>query len=213
MSKSATAAPPVEPVRVSIPRLKVETFTVSLVGDSPLIVHKFSEKAKKEMLAKQMKEAKQAKSAKDPFRDYVESMYWLTPMPAKPTEKDVEKAKFGFPAIGFKAAAVDACSHVSDLTKVEARGAFHIPAEFVEIIGKPQMREDVVRLMGTTTDLRYRGEFRDWRVKFQVRHNPNVLSVEQIINLFNVAGFAIGVGEWRPQKDGSNGMFHVEMEG
>jgi hypothetical protein len=50
-------------------------------------------------------------------------------------------------------------------------------------------------------------------VKFQVRHNPNVLSVEQIINLFNVAGFAIGVGEWRPQKDGSNGMFHVEMEG
>jgi len=27
--------------------------------------------------------------------------------------------------------------------------------------------------------------------------------------LFNVAGFAIGVGDWRPQKDGSNGMFRV----
>ena len=43
-----------------------------------------------------------------------------------------------------------------------------------------------------------------------VLNNVNVLSVEQIINLFNVAGFGIGVGEWRPEKDGSYGLFHVE---
>jgi hypothetical protein len=30
------------------------------------------------------------------------------------------------------------------------------------------------------------------------------------VNLFNVAGFAVGVGEWRPERDGSNGMFHVQ---
>jgi hypothetical protein len=29
------------------------------------------------------------------------------------------------------------------------------------------------------------------------------------VNLFNTAGFAIGVGEWRPQRDGSYGMFHI----
>jgi hypothetical protein len=34
--------------------------------------------------------------------------------------------------------------------------------------------------------------------------------MEQIVNLFNIGGFACGVGEWRPGKDGSNGMFHVE---
>ena len=72
------------------------------------------------------------------------------------------------------------------------------------------MREDVVRLMGTTADLRYRGEFKTWKAVVTVRHNPSVLSREQVCNLFNVAGFAIGIGEWRPQKDGSFGMFHVE---
>lgn len=36
---------------------------------------------------------------------------------------------------------------------------------------------------------------------------------EQIVNLFNVAGFACGVGEWRPSKDGSFGTFHVESIG
>ena len=38
-------------------------------------------------------------------------------------------------------------------------------------------------------------------------------SVEQIVNLFNVAGFGIGVGEARPQKNGSWGMFHVATDG
>lgn len=198
--------------RVEIPKLDIRTFQITLVGDSPLIVHRFSEKAKKQMLDKQMKVATAAKVAKDPFRDYAESMYWLSPIPAKITPEAIAEAKFGFPAIGFKAAAVDACSHVSDLTKVEARGAFHIPGEFVEIIGHPQMREDVVRIAMGTADLRYRGEFKDWKAQITVRHNARVLSAEQIINLFNTAGFAIGVGEWRPQKDGMNGMFHVVVE-
>jgi hypothetical protein len=45
-----------------------------------------------------------------------------------------------------------------------------------------------------------------------VRYNRNVLSAEQIVSLFNTAGFAIGIGEWRPQKNGGFGMFHVEMK-
>jgi hypothetical protein len=42
-----------------------------------------------------------------------------------------------------------------------------------------------------------------------VRFNRNVLSAAQIVNLFNTAGFGGGIGEWRPEKDGQFGMFHV----
>jgi hypothetical protein len=35
------------------------------------------------------------------------------------------------------------------------------------------------------------------------------MSAEQVLNLFNTAGFACGVGEWRPERDGSNGRFRV----
>jgi hypothetical protein len=71
------------------------------------------------------------------------------------------------------------------------------------------MREDMVRVGMGSADLRYRGEFKEWKTTFSIRFNKNVLSIEQIVLLFNTAGFAIGVGEWRPEKNGSHGMFHV----
>lgn len=200
---------------IELPRIKLQTIELTVESDSALICHAWAEKAKKEMLDKQMKKAKGAKAAKDPFTDYVQSLYWLNgdnnirKSPKKPTEKDFAQARFAFPAMGFKSAAVDACSYVDGVTKVAARGAFHICADWVEIKGKPSMREDMVRIGMGTADIRYRGEFREWRASFKIRFNMNVLSAEQIINLFNIAGFAIGVGEWRPQKDGSFGMFHV----
>lgn len=109
---------------------------------------------------------------------------------------------------------MDACSHVDGVTKVQARGAFHLNGEFVKMNGEgPFMREDMVRIAMGTADIRHRGEFRDWHVVVSVRYNASVLSAEQIINLFNVAGFATGCGEYRPSRDGSYGMFHVAMEG
>ena len=94
--------------------------------------------------------------------------------------------------MAFKSAAVDACSHVSEITKVEARGAFHIDGELLKIEGTPTMREDMVRIGMGTADLRYRGEFKQWKTTFKIRYNKNVLSIEQIMLLFNTAGFAIG---------------------
>lgn len=195
---------------VKLARLNIGVMEVTVVGDSPLIVHRFSQKAKDAMLAKQMKKATPGKEAKDPWRDFVESMYWLNGMPMSPTPKDVESARFGFPAIAFKSAAVTACTSISDMKKIEARQAFHIEGEYVEIKGPPpSMREDVARVGMGTADLRYRGEFMPWSSTFTVKFNANLLSAEQIINLFETAGFAVGVGEWRPERDGQFGRFHV----
>lgn len=191
------ASKPAEGLVVSIPALKVRRMEITLVGDSPLICHHWSDRAKSQILDKQMKRARAAKEAKDPERDYEDSLY-----------RDASKS-FVFPAVAFKNAAVDACSHVSEITKVEARGAFHVIGEWVKINGKPSPREDMVRVGMGSADIRYRGEFKKWAATITVRYNENVLSAEQIINLFNTAGFAIGIGNWRPQKNGSFGMFHV----
>jgi hypothetical protein len=58
----------------------------------------------------------------------------------------------------------------------------------------------------------YRGEFPTWSATFEVRYNASVLFADQITNLFNVAGFGVGIGEWRPQKNCSFGRFHVEVD-
>lgn len=188
---------------IELPPLNIQTMDVTLIGDSPLICHAWSTKAKRQMLDKQMKKAKPAKAAKDPEADFKESLYPL------------DGGGYGFPVIAFKNAAVTACTSVAGITKVAARQAFRVGgtldgSELVRIEGgAPEPREDMVRIGMGTADIRYRGQFIHWWCVVRVRFNANLLSAEQIINLFNTAGFGVGVGEWRMERDGQAGCFHV----
>ena len=73
-------------MRFDIPAIEISTFELTLVGDSLLIVHAWSDKAKKEILDKQMKVAKtKTRSIRNPAGDFIDSLYWLTEKPAEPT--------------------------------------------------------------------------------------------------------------------------------
>jgi hypothetical protein len=113
-------------------------------------------------------------------------------------------------AIGLKMAAVQAASQVAGVTKVFLRGAFHIPGELVEIEGQPRMREDMVRVGMGTADLRYRPGFPRWFAYVPVRYNANVITLEQLVHLFQQAGFSVGLAEWRAEKNGDKGGFTVD---
>lgn len=206
---------------IEIRPIQIKKATIHIVGDSPLIVHAWSEKAKREMLEKQMKVTKtKAKTAKNPVEDFIRSMYWLTPMPEEMTESAFNEAiqngaRFGFPVTGFKQAAISAAYRMGwAKDKASLRGAFFIDCDenqMVEIHSDPPiMREDMVKLLGTTADIRYRGEFRNWSADITVSFNENgQYTLEQIINIINAGGYVCGIGEWRPEKDGQYGMFHI----
>lgn len=206
---------------IEIKPIQIKKATIHIEGDSPLIVHAWSEKAKREMLEKQMKVTKtKAKTAKNPVEDFIRSMYWLTPMPEEMTEVAFDEAiqngaRFGFPVTGFKQAAISAAYRMGwAKDKASLRGAFFIDCDenqMVEIHSDPPiMREDMVKLQGTTADIRYRGEFRNWSADITVSFNENgQYTLEQIINIINAGGYVCGVGEWRPERDGQYGMFHI----
>jgi hypothetical protein len=201
---------------VEIPGIQLKTIRVKVVGVTPLIMHSWSEKAKKEMLGVQTQEVKKPKEKRNPVRDFIESMYWKTEMPTEFTIEDFEEAinngaKFQFPSIAFKLAAASASYRAKmSKDKVSILGAFYIEGEFVEIHGTPNIREDMVRLQGTSADLRYRGEFKEWSAELTITYMVNVISAEQIINLLNYGGFSCGIGEWRPEKSGQFGMYRIE---
>ena len=202
---------------IELPPLDIQTIEVPIVGDSGLICHAWSKKAREQMLAKQMKKATTAKAAKDPFMDFCESLYWLDGMPERPTPEDVERARFGFPSVALKSAAVTAVTTMGSMTKVMARQCFHLVGEYVEILGDPpSMREDMCRVGMGTADIRFRAEFERWAAVLTIQHNASVLSAEQVVSLIHAGGFGVGIGDWRPEKDGVSGRFHVataaEME-
>ena len=182
---------------IDLPPLDIRRVTITVVGDSLLCTQPFSEKAKRLML-EGMQGVKSKKEPRDPAADYERSKY---------LDDDGDCC---VRAIAFKASAVGAATQFDkSLTKVFLRGAFHVPAELLKIQGEPRMREDVVRVGLGTADLRYRAEFYPWSIRVPVRYNARNLSLKTLCELFRMAGFSNGIGEYRPEKDGSWGMFSI----
>lgn len=207
--------------KVSIPALALVNFPVRIVGDSPLICHAWSEKAKKMILQKHLKKANNGQEIRRPAVEFADCLYWLTEKPnfddlsdeeaQELLSKIIPKSKFGFPTTAFKSAAVDAGYQQKILDKkTTARGAFHVIGEFAEIEGTPTIREDMVKIGMGVAQPAFRAEFKTWATTLNITLNTGAMSVEEVVNLFNVGGFSNGVGDWRPARDGNYGTFHVE---
>jgi len=185
---------------------KIRTVTVPIIGSTALICHAWSDKAKKQMLDKQMKKAAKAREAKDPKEEFEACLY------------QIGRNKYGFPADAFKSAAIRA-GKLLGLTMTDLRQMFFVegdgyanndPRQMVAIKGKPTMRQDMVRLSGSSSDIRFRAEFIEWSADVKVTINESLVSLEQIFNLFEAAGFSVGVGDWRPERNGTYGRFQVK---
>ena len=74
----------------------------------------------------------------------------------------------------------------------------------------------MVKIGGMTkvADLRYRPAFVNWKIRLKISlTNVGTFDMQSIVNAINLGGFMNGIGEWRMERDGEFGAFHVEMEG
>lgn len=197
-------------------KAKFKGFSLWIIGDTPLITHAWSEKAKREMLSKQVKAPKAGKEARDPQADFVNSLY------------DMGDGNFGFPATGVKNCILNVAHKDKGIAKTAVMSALWIDAQMVRtrpalagaicdmpllrIYGSnPEMREDMVKIgagLNKTANLAYRGQFTVWAFKVTGRFNADVLTPEQLAFLIDEAGLACGIGEWRNEKRGMFGAFH-----
>jgi len=219
---------------VDIKPMELHTIDLVIAGTTPLIVHAWSEKAKKEMLDKQQKKATKAKhEVKIPLNDTMNACYWLTEKPENgETDEEAEQnflaaikagAKFGFPVTGIKQSIIMGAKRGGlDVVATELRGSFFLAGateasttDLAEIISDPPtVREDMVKVggMSKVADIRYRPEFKNWRIPLRMTYNVNgKYSLEQLLTCVNTGGFVCGIGEWRPERDGQNGMYSLEI--
>lgn len=211
--------------------IDIRKAAIRIVGDSPLIMHAWNEKAKRMMLDAQTGKLKgKKKPFKNPVDDFVQSIYWMEGKPEYPDDASEEEAwaafesaikngaRFSFPVTAIKQAAQNAAYWLGwTKNKMGMRGAFFIEGNvdgMVEIHSDvPIMREDMVKIGLGTADIRYRGEFRNWYADLIISYNAaGDISMENIINAINAGGYVCGIGEWRPEKDGTFGMFHVALQ-
>lgn len=199
-----------EPVvtKIVVERLTRATMEVDIVGTSPVIPHRWSEKARAMMRAKQFGQTVQKPGPKNPQEDADESMYWL---PGK---------KPGLPAVSFKGAMADAARYFGKtVTMEDLKRVIYVFGEIgtdgmplVELKGELTMREDQPRNSGGVADLRYRYMVWPWKATLKIRFIESMISPEAIVNIVDAAGIS-GVGDWRPgspkSKTGTFGTFEV----
>lgn len=199
---------------------------VTIEGITPLLIHRFDPKAERMMLEaqKQSTEDKTKKrEAKNEWADLIGATYWLDDKePIKMTKEAFNAAveagaKTGFPITGVKQAAISAAYRKKWVpNQMELRATMFLEgldrAEMITIQGKPEMKIDHVRIgAGKTADIRIRPIYREWEASFILEYDANGgWSLSNLINIINAGGMFVGIGEWRPEKDGDFGRFKVK---
>jgi len=187
--------------------------TVRLIGVSPLICHRWSEKAKSQIRDKQQTGKKtRARDLREPEEEAKAATYWV----------DAKCKVPGVPAIAIKSAVIEAAHNDLGFPKTLLRKSMFIFPMGREIVlplestkgGKavPEgvTTEDMVRVGQGSTDMRYRPYFYDWAVTTQWEIDADLLQVQDLLVLLDRAGFGVGVCEWRPEKGGEYGRFRVD---
>lgn len=197
--------------------VQFKRFSVWLVGDTPLITHAWSEKARREMLEKQVKATKGGRDVRDPQADFVSSLY------------EIGEGAYGFPAMGVKNCILASAHKDKGIARTAVMSALWIDADMVRsrpalagaicdmplvrIYGTPpEMREDMVKIgsgMNKTATLAYRGQFTVWAMKVTGRFNSTVLTPDALAFLIQQSGMESGLGEWRNERKGLFGAFHL----
>lgn len=206
-----------------VPRLQSSVLTLTTESLSPLIVHHFSEKARKEIREGESRgAAKKARVAKtDAMRvaEYRASAY------------ESEDGWHGIPAGGFRQAMIRAGKLIG-VQMTDARTLFRVIGDgrdndtaqellklydskgkpFTWKRNKPIMREDYVRLKSGGTTLRYRAQYWPWTLKLSIEFDPSLVDANSILALVERAGACVGQCEWRPEKNGEFGRFAISSK-
>lgn len=191
-------------VRIEIQPPNFQAITLRIQGTAPLMLHKFSEKMRKQIEEKQT--AKDKTAARRQPKDYKAEFEGARYLDAK--------GRDGVPAGAIRAAMISACRFVDGLPMTKAKGAFFIIAQAQErndgtplvlIQGKPKHDTRPVRLESGVADLRNRPRYDDWALDFTIQYDADLLSANDIANLLARAGSQIGIGERRPQGPNSFG--------
>lgn len=196
---------------IEIPEIKLIRLVVTIRGETPLITHRFGERARKLIEDKQQGVARQAKPPREPEAEFRDSLYVIGERCEHDCGDHAEQHIYGFPTAGIKKALVAAGGRFADETMTILRGVINVQGDLLQIRAPaPRMRSDTVRIDGgKTSSIAYRPEFRPWEIDVPTVFNANLLTEVKVLNLFQLAGFSIGIGDWRPEKNGTFGQFSI----
>jgi hypothetical protein len=185
-----------------------------VLGRTPLILNRMSEKAQRELLMPKGRKNAAEKAANlkhNPLEEYRASVY-RDPNESAGTYLLLMATAF---KSALRSAALDlpgsSKSQIGRLTFVEAP----VKGGYVPIFGVPELFMSVTRSadMNRTPDIRTRAIVPEWACRLSVQFVKPILREQAVANLLAAAGITMGVGDFRPEKGKGNfGQFSLVSE-
>lgn len=196
--------------KVTIKKVDKSMLQVSIAGIVPYVQHKWAEKAKQEIRNRKTG-IKNVRTKCDPEAECEAAMYRLS------------DGRHGIPITAIKKAMILAAHKDYGIPRTTVASSVFVHAEEYDEDGTPlvllqtsghKMREDAVRVGQGAADLRYRPEFQKWKATLVIEYDSDALSAENVVNLLDRAGYKVGIGEGRPEKQSGLdwGRFEVVAE-
>lgn len=194
-----------ESVSITPPNIKTAVFNIE--GTAPLVIHRFSAKAKQGMMDK-MAEGSTAKKGKKREPCDFEALYHASRY-ISPQGWD------GFNVSSVRCAVISACRLVGfkmTLAKLSlfviSDGQDKLEPEYglIRIYGKPRRLESIARVETGSCYVTIRACYDEWKAKIQIRFDADQFTIKDVSNLLARVGEQVGIGEGRPDSKNSAGM-------
>lgn len=200
---------------IDIPALKQDGLTFAVLGTTPIILARMSEKARHELLLPRGRKtaADKASSLKhNPLEEYQASPYT--------SQNDKAPTYLQVLAAAFKKGMAGAALDLPGASKAQIGRLLWVKGddtggERISLYGVPQLFMSVTRSadMNKTPDIRTRAIVPQWACLVHVRFVRTLIKENAVLNLLASAGITQGVGDWRAQKGaGTYGSFEVVGE-
>jgi hypothetical protein len=180
---------------ICIEQPKVNGLCLEVEGVTDIIQNCFCQKTIEQMLRKHMGLSVQ-KENKVP-RECVENA----------TIRNI-KREVCLPPVAFKCAMLTASMQIKGMMKSRLRPILFIEGQSIPITYEKMVpRMDMVRTATGMPDVRFRPMFVNWKARLCIQF-ADTLPPQTVVDLLNRAG-KVGVGEWRPERNGTFGIFKV----
>ena len=192
-------------LEIALTPLEQAVIEFYVLGDSPIILNRMSQKAAHELLFPNGRKnaVERATTFKHVPRDeFRASPYIVSSGPTALCHL----------ATCFKAAICGAALDMPGTNKAQIGRLLHAVGEWVPIIGTPKLHMGIVRSadMNHTPDVRTRAIVPEWASIVRLKFVRPLLNENTVATLLSAAGMIQGIGDFRPGKGkGTFGQFHI----
>lgn len=201
---------------IALEPIKVERATVFLEGDSDLVLNKMNARAIRKQVTKQKNE-RTTDEAPNFWEDIITSVHWRDTLNMKDTYKEATEEALrdllqnNAPCItgfGLKKSFCQAVvRNEIDTYATKFDNAVNVidrlePITFTEHF----VDEMLMSPKKGSPVLVHLNRFSGWRSQVHIIYTENVYSLQQIVNIINLAGFGLGIGSGRSS---GYGRYHV----